>query len=295
MFTSRELASLIWIGVVVILIAVAAVRSRDWRANVTSILVLAIKPPISLVLLGFYAYMAALVWLASTIGLWNVDLLKETINWGIISGLALVFSATEANDPAFFKKAMRRTFAATVLIEFFLGIVSFSLPVEILIQPLVLLLVGVEIVAKNDPASAQVASCVSTLLAIFGFAFAAGTALLLWQDRKVIEWDDQLLILAMLVWLPLGALPFLYPLTWGTAYGVLVRMVRWKRDERPVPFSVRTAIVVGFNRHRVDLARARLHPAQELAQTTTFRDALAVVREFRRSLLPAGSSAEPDD
>ena len=286
MFTSRELASLLWLAVAAVWIAVVAVRSKDLRSSIATILVLAIKPPISLVLLGFYAYIAALVWLASKVGLWNPDLLKETISWGVISGLALVFSVTKADDPGFFRKAMRRTFAATVLIEFFFGIVSFSLPVEILIQPLLLLLVGVEIVAKNDPSAAPVASCVNTLLAIFGFAFAAGTAFLIWQDRNVIVWDDQLLILAMLVWLPLGALPYLYPLTWGMSYGVLVRMVRWKRDERPVPISVRAAIVVGFNRHRVDLARARFHPAHELAQTTSFRDALAVIKEFRRSLPP---------
>lgn len=159
---------------------------------------LAVKPPISLVLLGFYGYIAALVWLASKVGLWNSELLKETISWGAISGLALVFSVTKADDPAFFRRAMRRTFAATVLIEFFFGIVSFSLPVEILIQPLLLMLVGVEVVAKKDPSSAQVASCVSTLLTMFGFVFTAGTALLIWKDRNAIEWDDQFLILAML-------------------------------------------------------------------------------------------------
>lgn len=265
------------------------------RSSITSILVLAIKPPISLVLLGFYSYIAALVWLASKVGLWNPDLLKETISWGVISGLALVFSVTKSDDPAFFHKAMRRTFAATVLIEFFFGIVSFSLPVEILIQPVLLLLVGLEIVAKNDPSAAQVASCVNTLLAIFGFAFAGGTALLIWHDRSVIEWDSQLLILAMLVWLPLGALPFLYPLTWGMSYGVLMRMVRWKRDERRVPLIVRAAIVVGFNWHRVDLAQARFHPAHELAQTSSFRDALAVIKEFRRSLPPAAATRGSDE
>ncbi|NHA00975.1 hypothetical protein G5V59_16660 [Nocardioides sp. W3-2-3] len=190
-------------------------RSKDMRSSITSILVVAIKPPISLVLLGFYAYMAALVWLASKVGLWNPDLLKETVSWGVVSGLALVFTVTKADDPAFFRKAMRETFAATVLIEFFFGIVGFSLPVEILIQPLLLLLVGVEIAAKKDPSSAQVASCVSTLLAIFGFVFTAGTAFLIWKDPSAIEWDDELLILGMLVWLPLGALPYLYPLTWG--------------------------------------------------------------------------------
>ncbi len=293
MLTSRELASLIWIAVAAILIAVAAMRSRDLRSSIASVFVLAFKPPISLVLVGFYAYIAALVWLASKAGLWNSDLLKETISWGIISGLALVFSVTGADDPAFFKKAMGRTLAATVLIEFFLGLVSFSLPVEMLIQPVILLLVGVEIAAKNDPSAARVASCVNLLLVIAGFAFAAGTVFVIWHDRKVIEWDHQFLILGMLAWLPLGALPFLYPLTWGMSYGVLVRMVRWKRDERPVPFSVRAAVIVGFNWHRVDLARARFHPAHELAQATSFRDAIAVITRFRRTLPPTGSSG-PD-
>jgi hypothetical protein len=61
-------------------------------------------------------------------------------------------------------------------------------------------------------------------------------------------------------------------------------MIRWQRDDRPVPFSTRAAIVIGFNVAWHHLGRARLDPARDLAQASSFSEVYGIIRRFRRSL-----------
>lgn len=281
MLTSRELASLIWLAVAAVGIAVMAARDRSLARSISNIIRLAVRPPISLVVIAFYVYMAASLWLTAQLRLWNTSLTAETITWGVVSGLALIFSASDANDATYFKKAIRRTFGITVLFEVTFGMVSFPLWLELAIQPIFTFLIVLEVVAKSDPEHHQVASCLGTLLALVGFIFFGGTLYLIWHDRESIDWIQQGRTLAMLVWLPLVALPFVYVLAWGLRYGVLVRLVKWRQHERPVRFRTRAAVVLGFNFGLRDLGDGRLHLAQQLADAGSFAESYRAIRSYR--------------
>lgn len=280
MLTPRELASLIWLGVAVVAVVVMAIRDRSLAINIGNVVRLAVKPPISFMILGFYAYMAAWVWVAASLGLWNKSLLLELVLWGVISGLAVLFSATDADNPGYFRKAVRTTFGITVLLEVTFGMVSFPLWAELIIQPVLTILVLLEVVAKVGPDHHQAASCLGTLLALVGFLFFGGTVYLIWRDRDTIDWAEQGLTLAMLIWLPLVALPFVYVLAWGMNYGALVRLVKWRQDDRPVRFRTRAAIVIGFNVGLRHLGQAR-DLARQLADAQSFGASLRAVRNYR--------------
>lgn len=284
MLTSRELASLIWLGVMAIVVAMMALRDRSLARSIGNVAVTALRPPILTVIVVFFVYLACCLWVAERLGVWNSGLAKETVIWAVVSGMAVVFSATNANDPSYFRQAIRRTFAATVLIEFFFGLASFPLAVELIIQPALTLVVILEVVARGKEEAAQVASCLGTVLAIAGFAFALGTGVAVWRSRSSIDWSQQGLEFALLLWLPLIALPYVYVLAWGMNYGVLMSMIRWQRDDRPVPLSTRAGIAFGFNVAWRHLGQARIDPARDLAGATSLSEAYGIVRRFRRSL-----------
>ena len=286
MLSSRELASLIWLGVLAVAVIVMAIRDRSIARNFADILRQAVRHPISTFILGFFAYMAAWVGLAARLGAWKEGMLKETLIWGFVSGLAIAFSATEADDdPAFFKKAIRRTVGLTVFLEFFFGLASFPFVVEVIVQPVLALLVMMEIVAKGEEKFAPAASCLGFMLGFAGLTFIIATMAVVWQTRGDIDWDQQALVFGMLIWLPIVALPFVYVLSWVMNYGTILRFIRLSNDDGPIPLSIRLAVIAGFNVNLHHLGRAaRIHPANELARARSFREAYQVVLRFRRHL-----------
>jgi hypothetical protein len=92
----REAATLIWVGVLAAVLVAVARRDRDLRESLLDLVRLAVAPPISVVILAFYAYTSACVALMHRIGAWNAGLLRETLLWGAVSGLAVVLTAADA-------------------------------------------------------------------------------------------------------------------------------------------------------------------------------------------------------
>jgi hypothetical protein len=132
-----------------------------------------------------------------------------------------------------------------------------------------------EVVARSKEETRQVASCLGTVLAIAGFAFALGTSVAVWRTRSSIDWTQQGLTFAMLVWLPLVALPFIYLLAWGMNYGVLMKHepVATRRSAGPVLDACSDR-----DRLQRDLARSRSSPIQP---RTRSRWGLVVLRGMR--------------
>ena len=124
---------MIWLAVIAVGVLVMAIRDRSLARNIGDVAKMAARPPISIVIVVFFAYMALWVWVAARLGAWKPSLAKETFIWAVVSGLAVLFSANAAKDPSYFRRAIRHTFAATVVIEFFFGLAA--LVVELIIQP----------------------------------------------------------------------------------------------------------------------------------------------------------------
>ncbi|QYJ03505.1 hypothetical protein KUV85_14395 [Nocardioides panacisoli] len=245
----------------------------------------AMKPPISTVIVSFWAYTLFFVWLASRVGLWEEDLWKETVLFLVIGAFATVSKSLSADDdPHYFRTAMKQTFALTLLIEFVFGIVSFPLWIELVIQPTMALAIGVQIVAQRREGAEQVASCLETLLALTGFAFLAATLVVIWQERSEIDWTTQGLVLALLVWLPLVNLPYVYVLSWGLNYGRFLSLIRVQRDTTRIPWHARPAIVFGFRWDLYALGQARGRVAGEIAWSESFGQSYGAVRRFSSAL-----------
>jgi hypothetical protein len=286
---NREAATVFWLSVIGVGLLVMIVRDRSIRSSAIDVVRTFLSPKILAPFVGFYTYLCGAIWVAARVGAWETDLASETAIWFTVSGIVTIFSATKADDdPRFFVKSMREIFAGTILVEIFFELATFPLWIEIILQPIMALLVLVEMVARRDEENRSAAGCTSGLITTFGFVFAAATVYLVIKNWGQTDWVELARLAGMMIWLPLAALPYVYVLAWCMAYGVLMSMVRWKQDGIRARWNTRLAVAVGFNVHLYELGRARLHPAHELAVTIGFTASLRVVRDFRRDL-----SAEP--
>ena len=153
-----------------------------------------------------------------------------------------------------------------------------------MIQPILILAIGVEVVAQRRVGAEQLASCVGRFIALAGVVFLIATLVVIWQERSEIDWSTQALVLAMLVWLPLVNLPYVYVLSWGLNYGRLLSLIRVQRETTRIPWHARPAIVLGFRWDLHALGQAHGSLAGEIAWSESVGQSFGAVRRFSREL-----------
>ena len=96
---NRELASLIWLAVA----AAWVLSRRDLRSGIAGILKSLANPLLLLPLLGLQGWIALEIWAGGKLGLWNTDLVSNTVVWTVGTALVLYFNVNKAaEDPLFF-------------------------------------------------------------------------------------------------------------------------------------------------------------------------------------------------
>jgi hypothetical protein len=125
MINTREIASFIWLG----LLLAFVLTKRDFRRSLGQIVRLFLHPKIAIPVLAYVLLLALLVWGASRSGWWSEALLGETITWFIFSGLVLFFEVTKTGkEEHFFRRTALEIIGVGAFLEFFVNVKTFSLP-----------------------------------------------------------------------------------------------------------------------------------------------------------------------
>jgi hypothetical protein len=283
---SRETASLIWVGVALVMLLVMAARDSELRGHLAGAVRAFFVPVLVSGFLIFYGYLALIIVVAERVNLWEPALLSETVIWLAVAGVAMLWGLDKAADePHYFRRSVRRIFVGTLLVEFFFELATFPLWLELVIQPILLMLILMEVLTEQDPEHEPARGCVGNVLAVLGFAFLAGTIYLLVRDWSSVDWPQQGKLLGMLVWLPIAALPVIFLFAWLMAFGSLTSLVerRSSGDRRHVELGVRLGMAFGFAWDLYALGQAR-PLAYELGRASGFAAARHLVREFRTTL-----------
>jgi hypothetical protein len=223
------------------------------------------------------------------LGWWNAHLLKDTLVWTLGAGLVLLFSFPNAGKHEhFFRKTTLSTIKAGVWVAFYLNLVTFALPIEVVLQPVLLVLLLLSMVGRMKPETQGVATGISVVASVIVLAMAVGIGRRLLAGEASL--DLQLTIQSFLlpVWMTVGALPAIFALSLYSNYQMAFNFIRMATPNSRVPWRARVALISGLRVHNREVERfARYgHWPRDLARATSLRDARAVIRAFRTSLRP---------
>lgn len=275
MLTSREIASIFWLGVLLLW----ALTRRDARNSIINLLCAFLNWKILALLAVYAAYIVACIWVAARIGLWERFLLKGTIVWFLLSGFPLLFSSDEAgSDERFFLRTLRSVFALSAVAGFFFNVVSFSLAVELTLQPIIATLGTLIVVARTDKKFASAKKVLEVLSTIIGISLIVLTARDIYSQRHVLEFSQLWRSLALTIWLPAVVLPFLYLFALVARYELVFSRLGHTGSN---PRIARLAVVVGLNGHIRDVHAFTGGWLQDVAEAPDLRSALLRVRGFR--------------
>jgi hypothetical protein len=283
--TNRELASLLLlVGFFAVMLIWPKARSTilpSFRQVIRALLVWKVL----IVFVVYFGYTAGVVALAAHAGMWNFDLLKDTVITTLFVGLPLVMNAGKTSSgSSLVRKVLLETLGASAFLAFYLNLAALPLWGELLLQPLLLLLSFSSLVSKRDPKTRRVGKICDALLAILGFgllAFTTVTVVTTWSELHLSEiW----LSFALSAWLPIGLLPLIYILAILMSAETVLVLLPWHNNKVAPPLRVRFAFVLGARFSAFYTSHFSGRWLGRLAKQTTFREGLRVMADYRRDV-----------
>ncbi|MGM9478032.1 hypothetical protein ACS5PU_16515 [Pedobacter sp. GSP4] len=136
-FNTREIAYLIWGAIVCFIFLFLKSLRKDFLPVLKSL----VGRDFVRVYFFTIIYVSFCSFILSRIGLWHTSMVKDTIVWGIFAALPMMYSIMQAkNLKRYFGSTLKDLFQITIVLEFVLGLYTFSLWVELLIVPFTLML-----------------------------------------------------------------------------------------------------------------------------------------------------------
>ena len=234
-FSTREIATIIW-GII-LFIALLFVKGfpkilGDFFKIVGS------KFVIQLISISAI-YTALIVTLLWKFRLWDSTLLKDTCLWFLFSFIGIVFNVDKAKDFSFFKNIIKDSIAIIMFFQFIVNFYTFSLPIELIITPIVSFIVIIqgfaEATQKREPSHQQVASCFKKIMSIFGIGLLIFTIYKTVADYESFFTISTLQSFLLPINLTLLSMPFFYGLAIYMEYESLFTVIKHlRRHESPL-------------------------------------------------------------
>ncbi len=186
--TNREWSTLFWL----IILAIWALRQEKIRKSIKRVFSIFLSRQILIPVFFMFTYAYFEIRFVSRIGLWSSTDIKETAYWLIGTALALLVSASDATKkPRFFRKIVKESIRFGIFVEFLVGLYSFSMPLEFVLVPLVVILAGVDAVAAIKPQDAQTKKVTGLLLGALGLGLFGHSLVLVFREiDKLAYWES---------------------------------------------------------------------------------------------------------
>ena len=255
-FTTREVALIIW---TLVFFGWVTAR-RDARKSLGGVLSAALQWKILVPFLLVVAYIALVVLVLHTLGVWTPDLLKDTILWFVFSGVAVAFSGMSLNsDGIHWRRVISGQLKAIVLLEYVVNTYMFALWIELLLVPTLVIVSALDVVVKMDDKHRTMAKLIGALQALFGFTILAFALRQAVSTRDTFSTMETLRAIARAPLLSALLLPVAYLFAIVSVYEQLfirlaigptkdASVVRYAKRKLPLYLGLRPAIVRAFTR-----------------------------------------------
>lgn len=169
-FSSREIAVAFWaVAFLSLALSIKGVRERA-----LGLVRQALLSKLILVCLSLAAYAVILVLGLRELGLWTIDLLKDTLIWFAFGALTYPFQFHDPQKtPRVLRILVRDSLSVLIVIEVLVETYTFSLPIELIIVPAVTMIAMMGAVAEMREEHKPVAKILGNVQALVGFVLIA--------------------------------------------------------------------------------------------------------------------------
>jgi len=207
LFNNREEASIVWL----LAFLIWCILREDTRGAVHGVLKALLQAKIIMVWATMILYVCILIPLFSTIGLWQTDLIKDTVLWSLGTAFVYLMNIDQiTKSENYFKNILFNNLKLVLVLEFIVNFYTFSFGVEILLIPIIFILVGMSVVAGTDGEYQTVKKIVDFIMAAFGIALLINASNSLLNEFSDFATLDTFRAFILPIAFTFAYLPFLY-------------------------------------------------------------------------------------
>ncbi len=144
-FNNRELAAIVWMfAFIVFSLSISSVR-----VTLCKILLTSLKPRLAFVWVCYAIWITIFVLVANWLGVWKTELLRETLVWSMVTGIALIIGSVGNTHAGYFRQKFIQMSWVAIILGTFLNLAPFSIWVELALQPLIFIMTAMPIAATE--------------------------------------------------------------------------------------------------------------------------------------------------
>lgn len=246
-FSNREIAILIWL----IALLLFFILNKTTREPSGGLIKLFFGRQIFTIFCLMTLYVFGIIYLLYKLSFWNNELIKDTVFWFCTVAIVMFFNTNKVDNKKYFKKILLDAIKWTGIIEFVMNFYTFSLPVELILVPLLTLIgatkVFAEVSRQKIENREQVIKLLENILSIIGILF------ILFVIYKTIAEYNQLFTFINLKSLLLPPiltvlfLPFIYFLALYMKYETLFIRIGFMINKKEMVSTVKCKIFLAAN------------------------------------------------
>ena len=277
MLDNRELAALIWLGVA----ALSVLSQEKVRESFARVVKAFFQLLILIPLTAMLAWIGLELWVGVRLALWNPVLAKGTFLWTLGSAGVLFFNCSQAaSDRHFFRRTIVAMVGVAVFVEFFMNLYVMSLPAELALQFVLIVVSVMAAVGGLKPEYKPAKIFCELVLAVIGFALFISSLRQTYLGWHQLDGRVLLLEFALPIWLTAGLLPFLYVLSIYVVYDTAFRRINSETSERRSRWRSRLALLSILHFRAGAVQKFTGHWARRLSEAPTFSTTRGVVASF---------------
>ena len=168
-FSTRELATAFWTGILLVAVGMAIVTNKKARKSFIEVLKCFFGRKIRMLWEIYFLYIGIITFLFSRLPIWESIYLKDIIIWTFFSGLTICINAVAGEaDEKYILKVLKDNIRFTMVTELLLSTFTFSFWVELIIIPITTVIVLFDTVAEHKSDAIAVHKLLQDVIAFAG-------------------------------------------------------------------------------------------------------------------------------
>jgi hypothetical protein len=233
-FSNRELAIAIWI----VAFAGWAVCSRKTRASSLHLLKAFFAWKLTVGYLAMLSYVSLVLLALRALGVWQSTSVATILIWFVCVAFGMLFQWERANEPSYFRNAIRENIRLTILVEFVVNFYVLNLWLELLLVPLFAIIGAMIALCERDSKYDSVRVFLNSFMIAVGLALATYAMYMMITDFNQFATIANLENLFLPIILTLTFLPFVYlAVAFATYENLFLRLGFFIRDKSLLKYA----------------------------------------------------------
>jgi hypothetical protein len=253
-FSSREIASIIWTGIFILWVLQKAKVRKAVKQAVIAFFHWKIICPIALLLL----YISSIVFILNSLHFWSKDLLKETITWTITSAVYGYMNLYKYHSmKQLFENQLSGYLKLLVIYEFMFNSFTYNLALELVLIPVVTFIILLHAVSEKNEKYKSLTKVFYYLQSMIGIVMIISTVTYTLKNALIMLNFEKLKSFFLGPLLSLMIIPFMYIFMIIFAYELVFMRVNISKADKYIKKKAKFELmkILGINLTKINKAK----------------------------------------